>query len=275
MNTRRIRGEATVIILVVLGAVALLGGGLALPSFLQKKPPTAQLEKANQDLATARAAQATAEAQLATVRATEEAKKREQLAYAQQTASGAQEALARVPVAHKTPEVQLASDLLGRTTLGLAAAVGDLPADKRAEIFRIVDGALSSKQAEVDAARAALAVKDAELKVATTERQKLAEQVPVLEAAVRTRDAEVLAKEVVVQTKTQEVVTYANKAAEERSRAGSLDAYSGKLVRILIGIGLAYLFLHYILPCLAQEFPGSRVLTAINKTVKSVTSAHL
>ncbi len=52
-------------------------------------------------------------------------------------------------------------------------AIGTLPPDKQAEILHIVDGALSTVQAERDAARRALEAKDEELKVVSRERDEI------------------------------------------------------------------------------------------------------
>lgn len=61
---------------------------------------------------------------------------------------------------------------------------------------------------------------------------------------------------------------------KKEARANSLDAWAGNLVRSLIWVGVAYLVIHWVLPSLAQEFPGVRLLQVANKAVKSVTSAH-
>lgn len=275
--TTNSRGVAPVVVIVALavGAIALLLPSWHLPAFLQKTPPTAQLQKSETDLLAARAAQAAAEAQLAQARAAEVARTTEQIRYAQSNAAGATTALAHVPPAHLTPEVKLAADLIGRTNTGLAAAIGALPPDQREEMERLVTGALSAKQAEVDAARAALAEKDAQLQTTISEKSVLAAEIPQLQAAVQTKTAEVQVKAAEVQTRTQEVSAWAEKKAAADAKAGSLDAYAGNLVRIIIAIGILYVIAHFMLPSLAQEFPASRVLTWIDKTVKSVTSARL
>lgn len=286
---RSIRGETTTVLLVAVAAAALVGGGFTLPAFLQKKPPVAKLEQTQADLAAAKAAQQAAEvardkaqADLAKVREDDQRKKGEQLGFAYQMAVGASEAIGRIPGEHKTSASQLAGDLIARSTVGLAAALGELPADKRLEIVRIVDQALSSKQAEIDAARAALARKDAELSFTIQERERLAAEVPRLAAEVTHRElevrkklAEVAEKDVAVTRLAEEVKRYATEAAAERARAGSIDAYAGNIARALVVIVLLWLVAMWVLPSLAQEFPGSRVLVGLNKTVKSILTAHL
>ena len=274
MSTRR--GSLTVIVLAAVAAAALVfGGGLSLPSFLQKKPPTAQLDTAQRDLAAAKAAQAAAEAALATVRAQEEAKKREQVIYAQEMATGAANAIARVPEAARVAEVKLAGELLDRTVGGLAAAIGALPADKQAEIVRLVAGALSAKQTEVDAARAALAAKDAELKVAAIERAQLAAKVPALEAAVQTKAAEVAVHEVTVAAKVAEVERYANTAAAERAKSGSLSAYAGKIERVLIGLVALYVLFVFFVPGVVKHLDAGWFKTSLRNVAGYVTSGLL
>lgn len=271
------RGVAPVIVIVAIavGAIALLLPSWHLPAFLQKNPPTAQLQKSESDLAAARAAQATAEAQLAQARAAEVARTTEEIRYAQANAAGAATALAAVPPAHLTPEVKLAADLIARTNTGLAAAIGALPPDRREEMERLVALALSAKQDEIDAAKAALAEKDAQLHLAISEKSALAAEIPKLQATVQTKTAEVQVKDAEVQARTQQVAAWAEKKAAAETKAGSLDAYAGNLVRLICALGLGYVLIHFMLPSLAQEFPASRVLTWINRTAKSLTSAHL
>lgn len=285
---KKTRGESTVLILVVVAAAAIVGGGFTLPAFLQKKPPVVKLEQTQADLAAAKAAQLAAEAardkaqaDLAKVRDEDQRKKGEQLGFAYQMAVGAGEAIGRIPVDHKTPASQLAGELIARSTVGLAAALGELPADKRIEIVRIVDQALSAKQAEIDAARAALARKDAELSFTIQERERLASEVPRLAAEVTHRElevkrkaAEVAEKDIAVTRLAEEVKRYATEAAAERARAGGLDAYAGTIMRGLMLLAGLYVLANWILPSLAAEFPACRALSVINKTVKSITSSH-
>jgi len=241
-------------------------------AMFQPKPPTTELVKAQADLAKARADAAAAQAALEATRAAELAKKDEQLRYAQQMSAGATEALAKAP---PEPAVKLALQLLDRTNHGLAAAIGDLPADKQAEIVRIVAQSLSGLSDQLAAAQSALAEKDRALAIATTERATLQAQVPALETQLHTKETLLAEKTNDVAVKTQAVVTYAEKIAAKEREAGSLAAQVNNLGRLLLIAGVAYLFVHFVLPSLAQEFPGSRAITVVNKAVKSIASAHL
>ncbi len=260
---------------IVAGVLLLFGSKIELPSFLQRKPPTAQLAAAEQQLQAAKAAQAKAEAALEAARVAEADKTRQQLDYAQQMSAGASGALAKVPTEHQTPEVKLAVELSSRANAGLEAARGKLPDALRTEIDGLIGQALSAVEAERDAYKAALAVKDAQLQVTIADKAKIAAEIPKLEATVKTKDAEVQVVAAKVETKQAEVVAYADKFAAERAKAGTLDAYAGKLVWALIILGVLYFLIHFGLPSLAQEFPAKGWLQGLNKTAKSITSAHL
>ena len=274
MNPTSNRAFAWLPVLAVLAGLALLAPKFEIPAFLQKKPQTHELEQAQQDLAAAKAAQAQAEARLQEAKADEESRKTDQLRYAQQTSAGAAEALGRVPEASRTPEVRLAGELVARTNVGLSAALGALPEAQRTEITTIVNQALSEKQAEVDAARAALAAKDAQLQASIADRTQLQAKIPVLEAAAQTKAAEVTVVSARVESATKQVADYAQKVADEKARAGSLDAYAGNLFRILLGIGALYFFIHFFLPLVAQSYPGIGWLTSLANAGKNLTTAH-
>lgn len=276
MKSPRNRAAADPLTLTILAGAAALG--LFWPnirpwnwSMFAAKPPTAQLVQAQADLEKARADAATAQAALAAAQQAELAKKDTQLRYAQQMAVGASESLAK---ATPEPAVKLALALLDRTNHGLAAALGDLPADKQAEILRVVAESLSGLQSDLAKANATLAARARELAIATTERAALQAQLPTLTAKLAEKETLAATATAVAAAKTQAVVTYAEKLAEKERAAGSLTAQINNLGRILILAGLAYLFAHFLLPSLAQEFPGSRVLTWMNKTTKSLTSSH-
>lgn len=262
---------------IAVGLAAVLGFGpkLHTPAIFQKQPPTEQLQLAQAELEKAKASQAAAAAALAEAKAKQEQRTLEQIRYAQQTNDGVVEALQRVPSEHRTPEVKLAGNLAARTTVSLSAAVGALPPEQRAEILKIVDGALSQVEAERDAAQAALARKDAELQSTIQAKAELASEVPKLKAALDTKAAEVLARDAQVQTVSTQVRVYAEQKAAAEQRAGSLDAFAGSLMRWAIVAGVLYVLIHFVLPCVAQEFPGIGWLAKLNQTAKSVSSAHL
>lgn len=270
------KGTQGVIPAIYLAGIALVGvlllvPSFKLPSFLQKKPPVAQLSQAEIDLAKSKADLAAAQAKLDAAKAAEAQKTHEQALYAQQMVAGVPVALARAP---QTPEVILAGQLAQRAQIGLAAAIGDLPADKQAEITTIVGQVLSAKQAEVDAAKQALAAKDAELASATASKKALEASIPPLQATVAAEKAQVEVKDATLAEKTQEVASWAEKKAAADAKAGSLDAYAGKLFRILLICGALYAVIHFVLPCLAAEFPGSSVLSWLYRTSTSIVSAH-
>lgn len=236
-----------------------------------KKPPTAELSKAEADLAAKTLAAQQAEAHYNAAVADFQAKKTAELTDSQQFLAGVKPALLRAP---KSPEVTLAISLADRASKGLSQAIGDLPADRQAEILAIVDGALSAKQAEVDAANAKLATLDKEL--ATTQAAKVAveAQIPPLKAQA---DSAVAAKDAalnVVTAKANEVAAYADKAAAKEKEAGSLGALVSKLEWWGIVIAVGVLFVNFLLPSLAQEFPASKIISTVYRWSTSLTSSH-
>lgn len=268
------RGFAPVIILYFVGALALtqLVPNLRLSHFFQKGPGTKQLAEAQAKLEQLKIESDAAVVKLRAAQEEALAKQREQVGYSQQMELGAIAALKR---AEQSPEVILASGFLDRASTGLRAAIGDLPVSRQAEIMAIVEGALSAKQAEIDQAKAALAQRDKDLAIETAERKAVEAQIPKLTEAVAIKSNEVAAAQSVVTTKTAQVVAYADKAAAQEKEAGSLGALVTKLAWGLGILALLYIVANWVLPSLAQEFPNAARLQAVNKTVKSVTSAHL
>ena len=268
------RGVIPVVVLYLLGALA---ASQCVPNFrlthlFAKGPPTIELSKAETALATAKADAAKAQADLLAAQAKERAATVEQVRYSQEMIGGIPAALKRAPA---SPEVQLAAQLAERAQKGLSAAIGDLPADRQAEIMAIVEGALSAKQAEVDAANAKLAAKDAELQQTTAAKQAVEAQIPVLTAKATTAAAKADAAQTLVTAKTAEVVQYADKAAAELQENGSLRATIEKYgTRALIALA-AYFLLHYFIPILAQSYPGSKGLSWLANAIKNSTTAHV
>lgn len=237
-----------------------------------------QVATASADLAKAQAEteKAKLEAKMATdalnsAQAALLAKKDSQIGYAQQMASGASESLKK---ATPEPAVTLAVALLDRTNTGLAAAIGQLPADKQAEIVKIVSDSLSGVQERLNDANARLVAKDKELSVATTERDAIKAQIPQLQAKLTEKDALVVSSTQIAAQKTELLVSAAEKAEAKVKESGSLLAQVNSLGRWLIIIGIAWLVKDLVLPSLAQEFPGAKAVVWLNKTVKSITSAH-
>jgi chromosome segregation ATPase len=230
------------------------------------------LSKADQDLAAARQAQAQAEASLAATQSRERDAELAQVRYAQEMSWGAQAALAQV--ATPPPEVVLAQQLVARAESGLDAAIGKLPAPDQAEMKALIGNALSSVQAQRDAALAALGAKDKELAATSSAKEALEKQVPVLQAQVATATATVQVKSAAVDEKQAEVVSWADKKAQSDAEAGSFKAYAIDLVRLLLVLGIIYGVVHFVLPSLAQEFTGSKFLSTLYRWAVSVFSSH-
>lgn len=268
------RGVIPVIVLYVLGGLALtqLVPNWRLPALFARKPPMVELAKAEAALATARADATAAEAKLKAALLAEQAKTADQLRYSQQMTSGARLAVAKAPV---SAEVTLAAGLLDRAVKGLSAAIGDLPADRQAEIAQIVNDALSAKQAEVDAARAQLAIRDRDLATATSAKTALEAQIPVFQAEAKTASDKAEAAQGVVATKTAEVVAYATKAAEKEQEAGSVGALLHKFVIVAAVLAVLYILIHFVLPNLAQEQGACGFVKWLNAKTKSIASSHL
>lgn len=273
------RGEALTTILVVVG---LLAATQLVPNWrpqnwgiFQKAPATQQLTVAQAELDKAKAEAAKAEAALKAYQDADARRKDGQLRYGQQMAAGAAESLSLVPSAARGPEVNLASSLLLRANTGLAAAIGDLPADKQAEIHAIVAGSLSKVQAELDAARTALAVKDNELAVSIAERKKLEVEIPALQAAVAAKEKELAKQAGIVAEKTQAVVSFATKAEEKDREAGSFKAQLEKLLRIVLWIAGIYAFLAFVLPGLIKHLDSGRLKDSLRGVAGYLTSPLL
>lgn len=268
------RGAAPIVILYILGAAGLtqLVPNWRVSNIFAKGPATKELRAAQEAAAKANLEAAAAKSNYEKALLEQRTKTVQQSQYSQQMIHGVPLALARAP---QTPEVIFASGLAKRASKGLAEALGELPIERQSEIAFLVDQALSAKQAEVDAAKAALAQKDAELAVTTAAKKVIEEKLPVLEGKATAAEIAAVAAAGVVAAKTTEVATYADKAAEKEREAGSL----GTLVhRLFIGIGVIaalYLLVHFILPSLAQEFPAAQRLVSFNKAVKSVFSSHV
>ena len=242
-----------------------------IPAFLQRKPQTRQLSQAEVDLQAAKAQLATAQAKLDAAESAKQKATLTQAQYAQQMVAGVPVALALAP---QSPEVVLASQLANRASIGLAAAIGALPADKQAEIEAIVGQALSAKQAEIDRANAALKAMDAELAATTASKMRLEASLPPLQATLDEAKAQVGAKDALVAEKTQEVAQYADQHAADDAKAGSLEAYAANLLKILVIAAIVYIVVHLVLPSLASEFSGSSWLRAVYLFMTSIFSAH-
>lgn len=248
-----------VIALVAGLAVGVVAGGWKPLELFRKKPPTAELTRAQAELEIAKAELAKANAEKQAAQELERTKQEGQVKLAQQYTAGAAESLSRQPTEHRTPQTQLASDLLKRSELALGLAVGTLPPEKQAEILRIVDGALSSVQAERDAAQAALRAKDGELRAITAERDAIKGELPKLAAKVEAAEDAAAQIAAQVTAKTELVKAAADKLDAEKRRAGSFAAQIDKLWRIAFWIAGGWAFLTFILPGIIKHMETGRL----------------
>jgi predicted nucleic acid-binding Zn-ribbon protein len=271
------RGEIATIMLIV-GAcaglvVGVMGSGWKPFQWLKPKPPTEQLSKLQAELDAAKAQAEAARVAKEAGEAAERAKQTEQIRYSQMMNIGAEDALTRV--ADKTAEVQLASDLVRRANFGLALAIGRLPVQQQAEIVRIVEGALSSVQAERDAAKAALAAKDVDLRAITAERDAIQRELPKLAAKAKELEAKVQAKDSEVVAKVEQLKGWAKiKDAAER-QAGGLSAQIDHLWRMIVWIVAIWAFLAYVLPGLIKHLNAGPLKNALRDASGYATSPLL
>lgn len=245
MKTKQ-RAEIATIILIVVGV---LGATQIIPNWrvsnwFKKGPPTAELRAAEESAAKAKAELAALQAQLAAKQAAEDAAKTSQVQNAQFNVTG-------IPLAlegeAQTPGVVLATTLANNALLGLNSAIGGLPADQQAQIKLIVAQIRSSDLKQIEAGKAALAAKEAELGAVTSEREVLKAQIGPMQQLVKAADDKVQAANAIVLAKTDQVVTYADKAFAKEKEAGSLKALGDNLLKLLalvavIAIGFAALW---------------------------------
>jgi len=222
------RGELLTIILVVCGVAAAtqIVPNWRVGNLWKKGPPSKELVAAEEAALRARTDANAARSALEKMQADAAAKQKDQVAYAQQMIAGVPAALKKEP---QTPGVKLATGLAERATSGLAAAIGDLPSAKQAEILAIVDAALSNNQEKIDAAARALAAKDAELQVVTKARVALEAQLPAILKAKEAAEAKVEATAAVATAKAAEVARIADELFAEKRASGSLGAMVQKL----------------------------------------------
>ena len=276
-------------LLIGVAIVALVAGSsLHLPAWMKSQPPTAALVAAQADLAKAQAAQKQAEASqkqaedaLTAAKTQQAAITAQQLDYAQEFASGAGLALAKVPAAAQTPEIKLATDMVTRANAGLEAARGKLPAAAQAEIQQLIDQALSAVTAQRDAYQAALVQKDATLQTTIQAKTALEVKIPVLQAQVTTEQAKTAAAKAetaTVASKTdvlqKEITDWAAKKAASDSN-GSFWQWVGILcLKIIVALVVLYLLVHGLIPLLAESYPAISWLTTLSLFLGNLTTAR-
>jgi hypothetical protein len=259
------RGEIATVLLVALGAlsVGVFAGGWKPLELFRKKPPTAELTALQAKLTETQAQLEAARIAKQQAELAEREKQTEQLRYSQQMQAGAVESLARQPYEHRTPQTALASDLLKRADFALGLAIGSLPVDKQREILSIVDRALSGVESERKAARDALAAKDAELRVVTSERDAIKAELPKLAAKVDAAKAEAAKTQEAVTTVTNEVKVKADALDAEKRKAGSFSAQIDRLWRTIAWIAGGWVFLVYVLPGLIKHLDSGKLKTIL------------
>lgn len=267
------RGEVATVVLIILG---LLGMSQFVPNFrvtnlFKKGPPTAELVAAQKKADEADKKVATLEQKVQQIEAENQAKKDTQITYSHQMVAGAMDANSHAP---ESTEKAIIDAFLQRADIALDSAIGKLDPALRTEVIGIVAQLRSGDQEKIKAANAMLAEKDKELSQATAARVQLEAEKTV---TVNQRDSamkEAAAVKELVAAKQAQVVSYADKAYAKEREAGSLGALVEKLGWIVGIIIFVIIFANWILPSLAQEFPGIGWLVALNKTIKSLTSAH-
>lgn len=275
MNLLSRRGDATLIVVAVLGLAALLGWSKPWKLFTSK-PPLAALATAQANLDAANAKAKAAEDALTAAQVADAKAKNDQLQYAQQMVHGVSDALQVAPM---SPEVQVAASLSVRAETSLAAAIGSLPPALAQQIDAAVQTALAAKDHEIAALNATLVSRDADLKAVTGERDTLKVQIPILSNQVVSAQKVVAADEAVVVAKQAQVNTYAAKAAAADSATFGWQGIANGAKHTLywiVGLVALYLVLKdLVLPSLAQEFPASKVIQWFYRVVTSLTSAHV
>lgn len=275
MKTRGTIGVDLLLIAAAALAVGVFAGGWKPLQIFKPKPPTAELTRLQDDLTKAQAeADALRAAKLAAEQA-ERDKQIEQVRYAQEMLTGANESLSRQPVEHRTPQTQLASDLMKRSEFALGLAIGSLPVDKQREILRIVDQALSTVEAERQAAIEALAAKDAELRVVTSERDAVKAELPKLAAKVAAAEMKVETKQAEVVETTGKLKTWAEMKDAAERKAGSFAAQLDRIWHAILWIAGIWAFLAYVLPGLIKHLNAGPLKNVLRDVSGYATSPLL
>lgn len=262
--------QAAVILYIVAGAaLTQLVPNWRITKLFQRGPRTEQLQaaqdaakKAEEELARLRAERAAFEQEKAN-------KKDEQVSSGQEYVHATGEALRRVK--NPGPEVAAAKLLNGRAEMSLALAMGRLPAAQQAEMIKLVDGLLSDHKNELDAAMKKIEERDEQIKIVTAERIAVEKKLAVVEARIPAAEEKVHDLSGRLEEATNAVKVWAEKKVESDRESGSLQTL---ITRFLIGFAAGYVFLHFILPSLAAQFPGSRLLSKFYQAATSIASAH-
>lgn len=263
MKTRGTIGIDILIVAGVISAAAMLFGQWKPSKMFEKGPPVEQLTKLQSELDKSQADLREAQAREQAAAAAERAKQTQQVRFAQQMQSGAQEALDRQPVEHRTEQTKLAASLLNRSELALALAIGQLPPDQQAEILSIVDKALSSLASERDEAQRLLKEKDAELRTVTKERDAIKEELPKLAAQVEEAKAKTAAKTEEVKVAQVKLSTWATIKDKADRHASSLAGQVESLWNGFLWLAAAYVVIVFILPGIVKYLPTGALKTVL------------
>lgn len=258
-------------VIVALAVLIFTGNMPKLPSF-KKDPPVAEAQKADQVAVETAQKLAETQKQLDEANAKLASKTKQQVQYAQVMVEGADHVASK---AVQTPDIVAISSFTGRAKMALALANSPLTPEQQAEIWKIAEDLASGERARADRAEAELAKKDASLQVVTAQKEELAKQVPVLK---QERDAAQIESKVALDTAVKlngKVQEYAAKQVEKDKKLSSAEYWEAWLGRILIVLGLGYLIIHFLLPNLAQSYPGVGWLNKVNNLAKNVTTSHL
>ena len=238
------------------------------PKATQPKPDTRAIAAAQAEADKAKAEQARVEAELEKIRAqmlaNEQAKtqrEKEVLTYGQESNEMAAQALSLVPVEHRTTEVELAAEMVGRTGVSLSAILGQLRPDQRADLIKLVEGLLSRQAEERKAARALLEAKDKELAESAKQRAVLMSQHDKLELEIIAKEADAQAAKAERDAKDVQLRAETQKALNLMERIGSSRASFWKLCLWLVG---AFLWFRLVLPALASVLPAAAWLQRFN-----------
>ncbi len=224
----------------------------------------ADLDTLRAELAHLNAEKKEADARAETARLLAEQKRNEQMRQGQQYLEGARNAKNRIPATQRTPEVRITGDLIDRASLSLGLALGDLPADKQAEIVALVDSYVAGREADVKAQLDAKdkLVRDAEdaKRIAEAQRADALAQAQTLQGKLATTEKIVTAKDGILhetQTLAQQLT---RKAADVELEAGSFKTWANNVLRMIV----IYFAFAWGLQLLSKAYPAIPLLGRIS-----------
>jgi hypothetical protein len=254
----------TLIVLVVVGLGAAVPASRPWNWF--KKGPAEQSATAAEQVKKLEADRAAAQARADTLQAEKEAAsaraqklRDKQLVQAQELTYGAATELSRVTA--PSAQVRTASTLLQHALVYQSLALGDLNAEQKAEVIRLIDLASAGREAEF---REALAKKDAEVAEAQRGKQQALAAVDVANRDLTQVKGHVATLTHTLGTKIDETVTLTGKASAEEQKANSFSTQFSRLVRWIIYAAIAYGLIVFVLPIVAMAFPKLKSLGSLS-----------